>query len=144
MAERAEKTLAKTRSRDNLQAFTKLTEVVDGVRRIREDPPLLIRVDASEGDMPAIVRKAFADYKSTLVDDRRALVDRYGFVDMARKVVGVGSVGTLCLIVLLIGPGRRRPALPADSSRPADRCSRRISAVRRSATPDTASSPASG
>ena len=53
--------------------------------------------------MRQIVRTAFADYKRTLVDDRRVLVERYEFVDLARKVVGVGSVGTLCLIALLTG-----------------------------------------
>jgi uncharacterized protein (DUF2252 family) len=111
MAAHTERVIAKTRSRDNLQAFAKLTEVVGGARRIREDPPLLVRVDASKGEMPAIVRKAFADYKSTLVDDRRVLVERFQFVDMARKVVGVGSVGTLCLIALLTGRDDGDPLL---------------------------------
>ena len=103
LALKTEQNIAKTRSRDNLQAFAKLTEVVDGVRRIREDPPLLLRVDIAGDEMRRIVATAFADYKRTLEDDRRVLVERYEFVDLARKVVGVGSVGTLCLIALLAG-----------------------------------------
>ncbi|MGH1551267.1 DUF2252 family protein, partial [Streptomyces sp. L7] len=81
-------------------------ETVDGRRRIVRDPPLLEPAGAS--DMAA-VRKIFSDYRSTLSEERRLLLDRYRFVDAARKVVGVGSVGTRCFIVLLAGRDQEDP-----------------------------------
>ncbi|MEU6353359.1 DUF2252 domain-containing protein [Streptomyces sp. NPDC047072] len=97
---RAGDSLTRARRRTSLQALGKLTEVVDGRRRIIHDPPLLEPVGAP--DM-ASLRKIFSDYRSTLSEERRLLLDRYRFVDAARKVVGVGSVGTRCFIVLLTG-----------------------------------------
>src|SRR5215207_1631694 len=98
---RAKKAMSKARGRDSLQALTKLTTVVDGRRIIVDDPPLLVRV-VDEG-----LREQLDDilqmYSSTLQDDRRHLLDRYRFVDAARKVVGVGSVGTRAYVVLLEG-----------------------------------------
>ncbi|MFG2499275.1 DUF2252 domain-containing protein [Streptomyces sp. NPDC048441] len=98
--ERVTTTLDKARRRTNMQALGKLTEEVDGVRRIIHDPPLI--EPAATPDLAA-VRKIFGDYRSTLSEERRLLLDRYHFVDAARKVVGVGSVGTRCYIVLLVG-----------------------------------------
>ncbi|TGB16226.1 DUF2252 domain-containing protein [Streptomyces sp. MZ04] len=98
--ERVTTTLDRARRRTSLQALGKLTEQVDGERRIIHDPPLLEPVGAP--DMAAL-RKIFGDYRSTLSEERRLLLDRYHFVDAARKVVGVGSVGTRCFIVLLAG-----------------------------------------
>ncbi|MEU6147985.1 DUF2252 domain-containing protein [Streptomyces sp. NPDC047081] len=92
--------LTRARRRTSLQAVGKLTEVVDGRRRIVNDPPLLEPAGAS--DM-ASLRKIFSDYRSTLSEERRLLLDRYRFVDAARKVVGVGSVGMRCFVVLLAG-----------------------------------------
>ncbi|MFE2102272.1 MULTISPECIES: DUF2252 domain-containing protein [unclassified Streptomyces] len=97
---RLESTLTRARRRTSLQALGSLTEVVDGQRRIVHDPPLL--EPAGAPDM-ASLRKIFCDYRSTLAEERRHLLDRYRFVDAARKVVGVGSVGTRCFIVLLAG-----------------------------------------
>ncbi|WP_149822540.1 DUF2252 domain-containing protein [Streptomyces tailanensis] len=97
---RVESTLARARRRTSLHALGKLTEVVDGQRRIVQDPPLL--EPAGAPDMAAL-RKIFSDYRSTLAEERRVLLDRFRFVDAARKVVGVGSVGTRCFIVLLVG-----------------------------------------
>lgn len=97
---RVEASLTRARRRTSLQALGKLTEVVDGRRRIITDPPLL--EPAGAPDM-ASLRKIFSDYRSTLSEERRLLLDRYRFVDAARKVVGVGSVGTRCFIVLLNG-----------------------------------------
>ncbi|QIB46165.1 DUF2252 domain-containing protein [Streptomyces aureoverticillatus] len=97
---RAEARLDRARRRTSLQALGKLTELVDGQRRIIHDPPLL--EPAGPPDMAAL-RKIFGDYRSTLSEERRLLLDRYRFVDAARKVVGVGSVGTRCFIVLLTG-----------------------------------------
>ncbi|MGW3142681.1 DUF2252 domain-containing protein [Streptomyces sp. NPDC001139] len=92
--------LTRARRRTSLQAVGKLTEVVDGRRRIVHDPPLLEPAGVSDA---AAVRKMFSDYRSTLSEERRLLLDRYRFVDAARKVVGVGSVGMRCFVVLLAG-----------------------------------------
>ncbi|HMK93033.1 MAG TPA: DUF2252 domain-containing protein, partial [Thermoleophilia bacterium] len=97
----AEKGLAKARTRDSLQAAGKLTEVVDGSRRIVDQPPLVMHFPQIETMERSF--HLFRQYKETLEDDRRELIDRYQVVDIARKVVGVGSVGTICLIVLLLG-----------------------------------------
>ena len=97
----AEKTFAKARSRDSLQAAGKLTEVVDGSRRIVDQPPLVMHL--KELDENEATASLFAQYKATLEDDRRELLERFEVVDIARKVVGVGSVGTRCIIVLLLG-----------------------------------------
>ncbi|MFF4355328.1 DUF2252 domain-containing protein [Streptomyces sp. NPDC001604] len=98
--------LTRARRRTSLQALGKLTEVVDGRRRIIHDPPLLEPTGAS--DM-ASLRKIFSDYRSTLSEERRLLLDRYRFVDAARKVVGVGSVGLRCFVVLLTGRDHSDP-----------------------------------
>ncbi|WP_327314552.1 DUF2252 domain-containing protein [Streptomyces sp. NBC_01235] len=97
---RVEASLTRARRRTSLQAVGKLTEVVGGHRRIVHDPPLLEPAGAADG---AALRKIFSDYRSTLAEERRVLLDRYRFVDAARKVVGVGSVGTRCFVVLLTG-----------------------------------------
>lgn len=98
---RVKKNLKKARGRDNLQALAKLTRVVDGRRTIIDDPPLLVRV--AEDDLREQVHGILRSYRSTLQDDRRRLLDRYRFADVARKVVGVGSVGTRAYVVLLEG-----------------------------------------
>ncbi|WP_329248245.1 DUF2252 domain-containing protein [Streptomyces sp. NBC_01478] len=103
---RVESTLTRARRRTSLHAVGKLTETVDGRRRIVHDPPLL--EPAGAADM-ASLRKIFSDYRSTLSEERRLLLDRYRFVDAARKVVGVGSVGTRCFIVLLAGRDQDDP-----------------------------------
>ncbi len=94
--------------------MAKLTEVVDGRLQIRSDPPLLVplRDLADEYDpavMEHVVRRAIEDYKATLADDRRDLLDRFVAVDIAVKVVGVGSVGTRCLIILFVGRDGQDP-----------------------------------
>jgi uncharacterized protein (DUF2252 family) len=96
------KALRKARGHDSLQALSKLTRVVDGRRMINDDPPLLVRLPEGD-DIRAQVYAILESYKRTLQDDRRHLLDRYRFVDTARKVVGVGSVGTRAYVVLLAG-----------------------------------------
>jgi uncharacterized protein (DUF2252 family) len=105
---RLEKNIAKARSKDSLRAFGKLTEVVDGEPRIRSDPPVVVATrDLFESDEHAAFDEALhamlQEYRSTLAEDRRRLLERYRYVDSARKVVGVGSVGTRAWIALLIG-----------------------------------------
>jgi uncharacterized protein (DUF2252 family) len=98
---KATKSIKKARGRDSLQALSKLTRVVDGRRRFEEDPPLLTRV--VEDELREQIDDILRTYRRTLQDDRRHLLDRYRFVDAARKVVGVGSVGTRAFVVLLEG-----------------------------------------
>ncbi|MEU2658416.1 DUF2252 domain-containing protein [Streptomyces sp. NPDC007325] len=107
--ERVARGLAKARRRTSLQALDKLTVPDgDGGRRIAEDPPLLERV----ADLDRVtLGKIFSDYRSSLSEERRLLLDRYRFRDAARKVVGVGSVGTRCFVVLLEGRDERDPLI---------------------------------
>jgi len=107
--ERTEQGLTKVRTRTSLQAATKLTEADDGGRRFVEQPPLVMHLEQL-GDANAI-RKLFQEYRSTLTGDRRFLLDRFRIVDLARKVVGVGSVGTRCFIVLLLGRDEDDPLI---------------------------------
>ncbi|WMX48391.1 DUF2252 domain-containing protein [Streptomyces roseicoloratus] len=97
---RLQERLARARRRTSLQALGKLT-VKDGTgRHIVDDPPLLERVT----DVDRVtLGKIFSDYRSSLAEERRLLLDRFRFVDAARKVVGVGSVGTRCFVLLLEG-----------------------------------------
>jgi uncharacterized protein (DUF2252 family) len=113
---RLTRALEKARTRDTLQAFGKLTEVVDGRLRIRAEPPLLVPLrdvlpEAQEMSLVRAFRGLIKQYRATLQSDRRALLERYSFVDMARKVVGVGSVGTRCWVVLLVGRDEDDPLL---------------------------------
>src|SRR5215204_5538382 len=102
------KNVRKARGRDSLQALSKLTTVVDGRRIINDDPPLLVRIP--EGDeLRSQVYAILESYKRTLQEDRRHLLDRFRFVDAARKVVGVGSVGTRAYVVLLEGRDQDDP-----------------------------------
>jgi uncharacterized protein (DUF2252 family) len=104
-----DKGLAKARTRDSMQELGKLTHLVDGRQRIISDPPLLVPIDElipQQRDRAAFVSQLsdlLGKYRRTLETDRRYLLDQYEFADLARKVVGVGSVGTRCWIVLLLG-----------------------------------------
>ncbi len=112
---RVDKRITKARSKDSLQAFSKLAEPDGDSYRIKSDPPLLhphrdlASVAGHFGEpldldeLETLMRQAFGNYTATLRDDRRLLVHRYQIVDWAIKVVGVGSAGTRCFIVLLMG-----------------------------------------
>ena len=109
-AKTAEKSREKAHTRDSLQALSKLGELVDGKYRIVSQPPVIVPerdlaatygLSAEEADRA--IREQFRAYRSTLQDDRRHLLERFEIVDAARKVVGVGSVGTRAFIVLLQG-----------------------------------------
>ncbi|WP_369166941.1 DUF2252 domain-containing protein [Streptomyces sp. R28] len=106
--ERWAQAVAKARSHDTLQVFDKLTQVTDGKRRITPDPPLITRLedllpDDRRGRLEQQISRLIERYGKTLQSDRRYLLEQYRVADMARKVVGVGSVGTRCWIVLLLG-----------------------------------------
>jgi len=103
---RVEKLFNKARMRDGLQALDKLTEVVDGKRQIVDQPPTVARLETlnpgvEPADIAEIIHLGLEAYRTTLLDDRRHLLEKYRFVDAARKVVGVGSVGTRAYILLL-------------------------------------------
>jgi uncharacterized protein (DUF2252 family) len=104
-----DKGLAKVRTRDSMQELAKLTRTVDGGPRIISDPPLLVPIDelvpreVDRAGVEGFLAGVLARYRRTLETDRRYLLDQYGYCDMARKVVGVGSVGTRCWIVLMLG-----------------------------------------
>jgi uncharacterized protein (DUF2252 family) len=107
---RVERAVAKAQTKDSLKAFNKLAERVDGEIRIVSDPPLVVRVnDVAEAEgvdaqqVSEWVREQFRSYRQSLQPDRRRLLEGYRLVDVARKVVGVGSVGSRCWIVLLMG-----------------------------------------
>jgi uncharacterized protein (DUF2252 family) len=112
---KAKSTVTKARTRDTMQAFSKLTHQVDGERRIIADPPLLVPVEdlLPEGrqrdEVESELRGLIRSYRRTLETDRRHLLEEYEFVHMARKVVGVGSVGTRAWILLLLGRDGRDP-----------------------------------
>jgi uncharacterized protein (DUF2252 family) len=92
---------AKARGKDQMKASGSLTETVDGKWRIRDDAPVVEHVELPGGQ--GSLSQTFSDYRATLAENRRELVERYRFVDFALKVVGVGSVGTRCFVVLLEG-----------------------------------------
>ncbi|NUK08256.1 DUF2252 domain-containing protein [Streptomyces lunaelactis] len=102
------RSLAKARTHDSLQAFEKLTHVVDGERRITATPPLITPLadllpDMERNALEETIRGLIHGYRRSLQTDRQHLIEQFTLVDMARKVVGVGSVGTRCWIVLLRG-----------------------------------------
>ena len=112
----ARRTAEKARTRDSLQALDKLGELVDGRYRIVSQPPVVVPardLEAMYGysadQIQEMVHGEFRAYRMTLQDDRRRLLERFEIVDMARKVVGVGSVGTRAFIVLLQGRDARDP-----------------------------------
>jgi hypothetical protein len=112
--DRADRAVARAETDDNLHTFARLTQVVDGTPQIVGDPPLVVPLRALEPDTPAAdieetLRGVLRDYRRTLSTDRRALLEQYRVVDLARKVVGVGSVGASTWIVLLVADDERDP-----------------------------------
>jgi uncharacterized protein (DUF2252 family) len=112
----AKKIALKAHTRDSLQALSKLAEHVDGNYRIVSQPPVVIPIrelGASMGmspdDVQTAIHEQFRAYRATLQDDRRQLLERFEVIDVARKVVGVGSVGTRAFIVLLQGRDQQDP-----------------------------------
>jgi uncharacterized protein (DUF2252 family) len=105
----ADGAVAKARTRDSLQALAQLTRQVDGRPRIVADPPLVVPLSdlvadsADRAKLETELRRLLGDYRRTLETDRRYLLEQFKFADMARKVVGVGSVGTRCWIALMLG-----------------------------------------
>ncbi len=113
---RADKALAKARTRDSMQALDKLTQVVDGKTQFVSDPPLLVPIEEllSEDQSAVLTERMHEfldDYRGSLQSDRRHLLNQFRFVGIARKVVGVGSVGTRAWVVLMVGSNGQDPLL---------------------------------
>ena len=104
-----DKGMAKARTRDSMQEVAKLTHLVNGRPKIIADPPLLVPItdllprQMDRAAFEAQIQDLLAKYRRTLETDRRFLLETFTYADMARKVVGVGSVGTRCWIILLLG-----------------------------------------
>jgi uncharacterized protein (DUF2252 family) len=100
----AQKGLAKARSRTSLGSLSKFAQQVNGGYRIKQRPPVIVRPpEAQQDPLEQLVRQGLRDYAHSLSPERRLVLDHYHYVDFARKVVGVGSVGTEALMVLLMG-----------------------------------------
>jgi uncharacterized protein (DUF2252 family) len=115
-AKRADKALAKAHTRDSLQALSKLAELVNGRYRIVSQPPVVVPVrdlaatyGMSADEVQHTLHEQLREYRATLPDDRRHLLERFELIDVARKVVGVGSVGTRAFIALLQGRDEHDP-----------------------------------
>ncbi|MHB8233925.1 MAG: DUF2252 domain-containing protein [Solirubrobacteraceae bacterium] len=112
---RTAKALAKARTRDSMSAFSKLTHVVDGEPRFVADPPLIVPIadlqDEARGQTFESLGEHLGSYRASLPQERRVLLEQFRLSDFARKVVGVGSVGTRAWIALLFGADRRDPLL---------------------------------
>jgi uncharacterized protein (DUF2252 family) len=114
MVKRTENTLAKARTKDSMTAFSKLTQVVDGKVRIVDQSPLIVPIERlgagdERDEMFQALRQLMRGYRETLEFDRRVLLERFELTDFARKVVGVGSVGTRAWIALLLGRDGQDP-----------------------------------
>jgi uncharacterized protein (DUF2252 family) len=112
----AKKSLEKAHTRDSLQALSKLGEVVDGRYRIVSQPPIVVPArdleavyGLSSDQVERVLHEQFRTYRATLRADQRQLLERFELVDVARKVVGVGSVGTRAFIALLQGRDQHDP-----------------------------------
>ncbi len=103
-----QRTVAKAQTKDRLKAAAKLTHEVDGEMRIVSDPPLIVPIEEVYSELGTrqiedMIRAALGSYRRSLPGDRRHLLDAYRFVHLARKVVGVGSVGTEAWVALMLG-----------------------------------------
>jgi uncharacterized protein (DUF2252 family) len=100
----ARKAVAKAHTRTSLGSLSKFAERVNGGYRIKQVPPVIVRPPETMYDgFEQIIRQGLVDYAETLTPDRRVVLDHYHYEDFARKVVGVGSVGTEALMILLTG-----------------------------------------
>jgi uncharacterized protein (DUF2252 family) len=114
VVKRAQKGLAKARTKDSMTAFSKLTEVVDGEPRIVDESPLIVPIHRlAQGrereELFEELHRLLRGYRDTLAFDRRVPLEQFELIDVARKVVGVGSVGTRAWIALLLGRDGRDP-----------------------------------
>ncbi len=114
MLQTFERTINKAQAHDHLAALAKLTVEVDGKLRFVDNPPLIVPAeslftDVYSGQTVGSLYDALTEYRRTLSGDRQRLLDKYEFADLARKVVGVGSVGTRCWVALFLGRDNQDP-----------------------------------
>ena len=120
----AQKLLAKAHTSDSTKALDKLTTMVDGQRRFISDPPTIVPVEEVFAGVQAeaiyqLIRTVLAKYRRSLQSDRRHLLEQFTMVQVARKVVGVGSVGTRAWVVLMdAGDGVEPLFLQAKEAQP--------------------------
>ncbi len=100
---------SKARGKDGLKAASSLTSIVEGKRQFNIDPPVVQRMEMPGG--PDAMRTVFEDYRATMAESRREFLERFRFADFALKVVGVGSVGTRCLMLVLEGRDQDDPLI---------------------------------
>jgi hypothetical protein len=111
---RFDRNVAKARAKDSMRAFDRLTRLVDGEPRIVSDPPLIVPIEElvspdQRAALDGAIRGVIRSYRRTLTRDRRHLLERFHYVHAARKVVGVGSVGTRAWVVLMLGSDNGDP-----------------------------------
>ena len=112
MLSNLQRAVAKAGAKDHLKAFEKLTVRVDGEIRFASDPPLLVPVEDLFSDPSQVedtITEALRSYRRTLSGDRQRLIEKYRYMRLARKVVGVGSVGTRCWVALFVGRDESDP-----------------------------------
>jgi uncharacterized protein (DUF2252 family) len=114
LLETFQRRMAKAQSKDHLAALTKLTVEVDGKLRFVDNPPLMVPAESLFTDVYSSqtagnLYDALSQYRSTLSGDRQRLLEKYDFTDLARKVVGVGSVGSRCWVALFVGRDNSDP-----------------------------------
>ena len=110
LAKTLQHAVVKAQSNDGRRALATFTHEVDGEPRIVSEPPLIVPVAELGGDnVETVLRAIFRSYRHSLPGDRRVLLERFRYADLARKVVGVGSVGTRCWMVLLLGRDEHDP-----------------------------------
>jgi len=107
----AEKIMDKARSRTHMQVLDKLTDIVDKKNRLRDDAPFIVHQTHSQAGRPIeeTIGLFLESYFASLADDRKSLLRKYRIVDVVRKIVGVGSVGTRCWVLFLAGNGDDDP-----------------------------------
>jgi uncharacterized protein (DUF2252 family) len=109
---RFEKNVAKARSKDSMKAFDKLVQVVDGRPRLVGDPPLIVPIEdvfSEHQQLDEAIHALLRTYRRTLAGDHRHLLEGFRYVHAARKVVGVGSVGTRAWVILMLGHDESDP-----------------------------------
>jgi uncharacterized protein (DUF2252 family) len=112
LARAVQRSVARAQSNDGMRALSRLTHEVEGALRIVSEPPLIVPLAELGGEADeSAVRAAFRSYRRSLASDRRSLLERFRYFDSARKVVGVGSVGMRCWMVLMLGRDERDPLL---------------------------------
>jgi uncharacterized protein (DUF2252 family) len=110
LAKALKRSVVKARSNDGRRSLATLTREVDGELRFVSEPPLIVPLaELVEDTVEASIRAIFRSYRRSLPEDRRVLLERFRYVDLARKVVGVGSVGTRCWVLLMLGRDEHDP-----------------------------------